>query len=85
MKDASRQPPEISKSFKKNPVPFAVNHMSNDFLIASCKPALERSMTEISELGFLWMNISKFDSVTNDSVKEIFLPVDYDEKIFKDI
>lgn len=42
-------------------------------------------MTELSELGFVWLNVTKFDSITNDSVKEILLPVEYDENVFKDI
>lgn len=34
----------------------------------------------LCEYGFLFENFSKFDSVTNDSVKEIYLPVEYNEK-----
>ena len=42
-------------------------------------------MTEVAQFGFLWNNIGKFDSVTNDSVQEIYLPVRYEENEFRNI
>ena len=40
-------------------------------------------MTELSEYAFLWMNIPNFESLTNDSVKEIYKAVEYNESDFK--
>lgn len=38
---------------------------------------------ELAELGFLWDNIAKLDSATHDSVKELYLPVEYDPAHFR--
>ena len=31
-------------------------------------------------MSFLWDNVGHFESVTNESVKEIFLPIPYQKK-----
>jgi hypothetical protein len=45
----------------------------------SFKVPLEKALIMLCEYGFLFENLSKFESVTNDSVKEIYLPVEYKE------
>ena len=40
---------------------------------------------ELAELGFLWDNIARLDSATHDSVKELYLPVEYDEAHFRNL
>lgn len=59
-----------------------VKHLSNFLIKISFKVPLEKALIILCEYGFLFENLSKFDSVTNDSVKEIYLPVEYNEKEF---
>ena len=54
---------------KSNPGFFVEKPMSIFHFKLSYKPALERSMLEIAEIGKVWASLDKFESVTNDSVK----------------
>lgn len=38
---------------------------------------MEQAFLELAEFGFLWENVGQFESVTDESVKEIFLPIAY--------
>lgn len=42
-------------------------------------------MTKLAEYGFLWANLTKMESITSDSVNEIYIPVNYEENDFKSI
>lgn len=42
-------------------------------------------MTELCSRAYLWSSITKFESVTSDSVKEIYLANEYNEEEFKTI
>lgn len=42
-------------------------------------------MTLLAEFGFLWANLIKLESITNDSVNEIYIPAKYEESEFKSI
>lgn len=53
--------------------------------IFSYKPAVQKSMISLGEYGFLWSYLARFESITNDSVNEIIIPVNYDQNEFKSI
>lgn len=42
-------------------------------------------MTKLAEYAFLWANLTKMESITSDSVNEIYIPVNYEENDFKSI
>ena len=64
---------------------MVANLMSIYILYLSYKLDVERAMSELGQYGFLWLNMSKFDSVKNDSVQEIYLPVKYQASEFDNI
>ena len=62
---------------RNRPIFFVVNPMSMLLYLFSYKPGVERSMLEVSQYSFLWANLTRLNSVKNDSVQEIYLPVRY--------